>query len=151
MHVQNCKSVKYSRDVIDSLPKVLFSGMSGIKASQSLGFTNPLLGWVLQLAWALSCLWMKTTKNAVSLLIAFTELQSPWPIVVNNSKEISVFTGLVRWGILHKLLCACAFLECDAVVFLLLAVSFVSFNCLINGKIALLCSKILFWEASITF
>lgn len=50
MHIQNCKGINYSKDVIDSIPKVPFSGMSGIKANLSLGFTNPVLGWVLQLA-----------------------------------------------------------------------------------------------------
>lgn len=47
MHIQNCKGVNCSRDVIDSIPKVPFSGMSGIQANQSLGFTSLVLGWVL--------------------------------------------------------------------------------------------------------
>lgn len=62
---------------------------------------------------------MKTTKNAKSWLIAFTEPQPLQTILMNISNEISVFTGFDRWGILHKLLCACAFLECDAVFFFL--------------------------------
>lgn len=84
------------------------------------GLQNQHRSLGLQLGWnRIACLQVKNTKYAKSWLVAFTEPRAPQTILMNIPSDISIFAGFDRWGILHKLLCACTFLECDAVFFFL--------------------------------
>lgn len=119
IHIQNGNGVHYSRDVTDIIPKIALSGMSATQPVRVRGLQKQRrsLGSTAGMKNLFACLQVKNTKYAKSWLVAFTEPRAPQSILMNISSEISVFTGFDRWRILHKLLCACAFLECDAVCF----------------------------------